>query len=54
MASVLVAVLQFGALTSVHINNGLVAFCAVVVITMIATSVFDTRLMWDSAEKIHE
>jgi paraquat-inducible protein A len=51
MASVLVAVLQFGALTSVHIENGLVAFCAVVVITMIATSAFDTRLMWDSAER---
>jgi len=54
MASVLVAVLQFGALTSVHIDSGLVAFCAVVVITMIATTVFDSRLMWDSAEKANE
>jgi paraquat-inducible protein A len=54
MGSVLVAVLQFGALTSVHIENGLVAFCAVVVVTMIATSAFDTRLMWDSAEGAHE
>lgn len=52
MASVLVAVLQFGALTSVRIENGLVAFCAVVVITMIATSVFDTRLMWDAADRM--
>ena len=54
MASVLVAVLQFGALTSVHLDNGMVAFGAVVVITMIATSGFDTRLMWDSAEETHE
>jgi paraquat-inducible protein A len=53
MASVLVAVLQFGALTAVRINNGMVAFGAVVVITMIATAVFDTRLMWDSAERAH-
>jgi paraquat-inducible protein A len=39
--------LRFGALTEVHAGDGLVAFAAVVVITMAATSVFDTRLMWD-------
>jgi paraquat-inducible protein A len=46
--SVLIAALRFGALTEVHAGNGLVAFAAVVVITMFATSVFDTRLMWDA------
>lgn len=45
--SVLVAILQFGALTAVHAGQGLVAFGAVVIITMLATMVFDSRLMWD-------
>jgi paraquat-inducible protein A len=51
MASVLVALLQFGTLTSVRVGSGLVAFCAVVVITMFATLVFDARLMWDAARR---
>jgi paraquat-inducible protein A len=46
--AVLVAVLQFGALTAVHAGPGLVAFAAVVIITMLATTVFDSRLMWDA------
>ncbi len=45
--SVLIAALRFGALTEVHAGTGLVAFAAVVIITMVATSSFDTRLMWD-------
>jgi paraquat-inducible protein A len=49
MASVLVAILQFGVLTSVFVDNGLVAFAAVVAVTMIATITFDTRIMWDVA-----
>ena len=47
--SVLIAALRFGALTEVHAGNGLVAFAAVVIITMVATNSFDTRLMWDAA-----
>jgi len=50
MVSVLVAILQFGAVTAVHAGDGLVAFAAVVIITMIATETFDSRLMWDSSE----
>jgi paraquat-inducible protein A len=46
--SVLIAALRFGSLTEVHAGDGLVAFAAVVIITMLATSVFDTRLMWDA------
>ena len=49
MGSVLVALLQFGVLTTVRAQPGLVAFAAVVVITMIATETFDPRLMWDAA-----
>jgi paraquat-inducible protein A len=45
--SVLIAALRFGALTEVQAGSGLVAFAAVVVITMLATNTFDTRLMWD-------
>ncbi|MEP7242246.1 MAG: paraquat-inducible protein A [Gammaproteobacteria bacterium] len=48
MTSILVAVLQFGAVTAVRAGSGLVAFAAVVVITMMATLVFDSRLMWDA------
>ena len=51
MVSVLVAVLQFGAVTSVHAGDGLVAFAAVVIITMIATATFDSRLMWDAPQR---
>lgn len=46
--AMLVAILQFGALTAVHSGPGLVAFAAVVIITMLATAVFDSRLMWDA------
>jgi paraquat-inducible protein A len=45
--AVLVALLQFGTLTAVHAGPGLVAFAAVVIITMLATMAFDPRLMWD-------
>ena len=47
--SVLIAALRFGALTEVHAGTGLIAFAAVVIITMVATTAFDTRLMWDAA-----
>jgi paraquat-inducible protein A len=50
MSAVLISVLQFGALTTVRIGPGLVAFAAVVVLTMIATTTFDPRLMWDAAK----
>jgi len=50
MVSILVAILQFGALTSVHAGDGLIAFAAVVLVTMIATESFDSRLMWDATQ----
>lgn len=51
--AVLVALLQFGELTAVHAGNGLVAFAAVVILTMMATTVFDSRLMWDASRRTH-
>jgi paraquat-inducible protein A len=49
MGSILIALLRFGNLTTVRVNDGLLAFAAVVLITMFATMVFDSRLMWDAA-----
>ena len=48
MISILVALVQFGALTSVRPEPGAVAFAAVVVITMLASRSFDARVMWDA------
>ncbi|MDE2261585.1 MAG: paraquat-inducible protein A [Gammaproteobacteria bacterium] len=49
VASVLVALLQFGAIADARAGAGLTAFAAVVILTMIATRTFDTRLMWDAS-----
>jgi paraquat-inducible protein A len=49
MVSLLVALVQFGALTQVRAQPGAVAFACVVIITMLAAMAFDTRLMWDAA-----
>jgi paraquat-inducible protein A len=49
MISILVALVQFGALVSVSPGVGAIAFCAVVILTMFAAQSFDPRLMWDAA-----
>jgi paraquat-inducible protein A len=49
MISLLVALVQFGALTRVQAQPGALAFAAVVVVTMVAVKTFDARLMWDAA-----
>ena len=49
MGSILVALLQFGAIVSVTPGPGALAFAAVVILTMLAAQTFDPRLMWDSA-----
>ena len=50
MISILVALVQFGTLTSVRPDQGAVAFAAVVVVTMLASRSFDPRVMWDATE----
>ena len=52
MISLLAAMVQFGTLTTVRPEPGAIAFAAVVVITMVASRCFDTRLMWDAAESV--
>jgi paraquat-inducible protein A len=49
MISILVALVQFGALTRVRAQGGAVAFAAVVLVTMFASRCFDPRVMWDVA-----
>jgi len=45
----LVELARFGWLGNVRPGAGATAFCAVVVLTMLASEAFDPRLMWDSA-----
>ncbi|MDQ6685682.1 MAG: paraquat-inducible protein A [Pseudomonadota bacterium] len=42
----LAATIRFGSLASVSVGPGLLAFAAVVVLTMLATRFFDPRLIW--------
>ncbi len=41
-------------IADVHAGPGALPFALVVVLTMLASSYFDTRLMWDAAEKADE
>ena len=47
MISILTALVQLGALASITPGLGVLAFCSVVLLTMISTMCFDPRLMWD-------
>ena len=49
MISILVALVQFGAVVTIAPGVGSVAFAAVVILTMFAADAFDPRLMWDAA-----
>ena len=48
MVSILVALVQFGALVSINPGIGALAFASVVILTMFAAESFDPRLMWDA------
>jgi paraquat-inducible protein A len=49
MVSIVVALVQFGTLTTIEPGPGIASFAGVVVLTMFAVSAFDPRLMWDAA-----
>jgi paraquat-inducible protein A len=49
MESILVALVQFGAIVTIEPGFGAVAFAGVVIITIFAAESFDPRLMWDAA-----
>lgn len=47
VVTIMVALVQLGALASIHAGSGAIFFCAVVIITMLAAKSFDPRLIWD-------
>ena len=49
MESLLGALVQFGSVVSIAPGIGAVAFCGVVIITILAAECFDPRIMWDAA-----
>jgi paraquat-inducible protein A len=49
MESILVALVQFGAIVTIEPGFGAVAFAGVVIITIFAAESFDPRMMWDAA-----
>jgi paraquat-inducible protein A len=51
MISILTALVRLGALASIYPGSGAVAFCGVVILTIVAAHSFDPRLMWDAAER---
>ena len=48
MEALLGALVRFGAIVTIAPGYGAVAFCAVVILTMVAAETFDPRLMWDA------
>ena len=51
MVSILTALVRMGTIASISPGAGAIAFCAVVVLTMLAAHSFDPRLMWDAAAR---
>ncbi|HET6182188.1 MAG TPA: paraquat-inducible protein A [Acetobacteraceae bacterium] len=52
MESLLGALVKFGTIITIEPGFGAVAFCAVVVLTILASESFDPRLMWDAVEAV--
>jgi paraquat-inducible protein A len=48
MEALLGALVRFGTIVTIEPGIGAVAFCAVVILTMLAAETFDPRLMWDA------
>ncbi len=46
--AILVALVNFGSLASIEAGAGAMAFCLVVILTMLAAVTFDPRLIWDN------
>ncbi len=51
MVSILTAIVRLGLIASIHPGPGVIAFCGVVILTMLAAMSFDPRLMWDAAQR---
>jgi paraquat-inducible protein A len=51
MEALLGALVRFGNVITIQPGIGAVAFCGVVILTMLAAETFDPRLMWDAARR---
>ena len=51
MELLLGALVRFGSVITIEPGLGAVAFCGVVILTMLAAEIFDPRLMWDAASR---
>jgi paraquat-inducible protein A len=49
MISILSALVRLGFIASVMPGPGVIAFCSVVILTMLSAISFDPRLIWDAA-----
>ena len=47
VVAIMTALVQFGSIGHVTVGSGVTAFAMVVILTILATSSFDTRLLWD-------
>jgi paraquat-inducible protein A len=54
VVTILVALVQLGALATIEAGPGAVFFAAVVVITIFAAMSFDPRVIWDEMERNHD
>ena len=54
VVTILVALVNVGALATIDAGPAAVYFCAVVITTMFAAMSFDPRLIWDNCEEHHE
>jgi len=51
MEALLGALVHIGGVVTVEPGIGAVAFCAVVILSIVAAETFDPRIMWDAAEQ---
>ena len=54
LLSILVALVKLGSLATVLPGPGIIAFAAVVVLTILASQSFDPRIIWDAPEEENE
>ena len=54
VVAILVALIQLGGLLSIRPGPAALAFCGVVIVTMVAAESFDPRLIWDRLGDEHE
>jgi len=50
VVTIMVALVQLGAVATIQAGSGAIFFCAVVIITMLAAKSFDPRLIWDECD----